>query len=141
MQVINEQERDIAELREQQAPTRRAVVPALAEPPAVSAQVLARHTYQGIGSRLDVLLGQLRGALEIRRTLAPNRTVRSVVTSPERSPFKPPALQASSNALIRRASDIRTKTGVVRLRQRNTGEKDGKRPKMGFAAGARCSDK
>jgi hypothetical protein len=37
-------------------------------------------------------------------------------------------------------SNIRTKTGVVRLRQRKGPERDGKRPEMGFRAGAAGSD-
>jgi hypothetical protein len=94
MQVTNEQERDIAELREQQAPHEARRCPgARGAPGGVRPSSCSAHL-SGIGSRLDVLLGQLRGALEIRRTLAPNRTVRSVLTSPERSPFAFPALQA-----------------------------------------------
>jgi hypothetical protein len=70
-----------------------------------------------------------------------NQTVRSRFTPPEREPFKPARLRASSNSLNYRASNIHTKTAVVRLRQRKRPGRDGKRPKMGFRAGARGSDK
>jgi hypothetical protein len=48
---------------------------------------------------------------------------------------------ASSNFLIFQASKNRTKTGVVRLRQRKGPTRDGKGREMGFAAAARGSDK
>jgi hypothetical protein len=70
-----------------------------------------------------------------------NRTVRSRRTPPERAPFKPAPLRVSSNTLISRASNIRTKTAVVRLRQRERPEGDKKRPKIGLSAGLGGSDR
>jgi hypothetical protein len=43
---------------------------------------------------------------------------RAIVTPPERAPFKPAPLGLSSNSLNFPAFNIRTKTGVVRLRRR-----------------------
>jgi hypothetical protein len=68
------------------------------------------------------------------------RTVRSRFTPPERGSFKPQPYRPPCNLLICRASDNRTKTGMVRLRQRKGPERDGKRPKTGFRAGTRGSD-
>jgi hypothetical protein len=70
-----------------------------------------------------------------------NQAVRSRFTPPERDSFKPAPLRASSNSLNYRASDIRTKMAVVRLRRRKWAERDRKRPEMGLAAAARGSDK
>ncbi len=71
----------------------------------------------------------------------PNRPIRSQLTSPERGSFKPAPSQAPSNPLKLCGSDNRTKLGVVRLCQRKGPERDGKRPQMGFGAGACGSDK
>jgi hypothetical protein len=73
------------------------------------------------------------------RRFVPNRTVRSLFPPPERGSFKPTPLRASSNLLIFQASNIRTKTGVVRLRQRKGAGRDGKRPILGPSADARGS--
>ena len=76
--------------------------------------------------------------VEIRRTkMLPyqKRIVRSLLTPPGRAPFKPIPLRACSNALICRAFDNRTKMAVVRLRQRKSAERGGKRPQMGLSAG------
>ena len=83
--------------------------------PSSAALTLAAHTEP---SRFDSGLPRLSAALA-------NRT-----------PFL-----ASSNLLILRASNNRTETAVVRLRERKGLERDGKRPEMGFGAGARSSDK
>jgi hypothetical protein len=56
-------------------------------------------------------------------------------------PSNPHPFERTLNHRIVPGSDIRTKTGVVRLRQRKGPERDGKRPKMGFAAGVRGSEK
>jgi hypothetical protein len=69
-----------------------------------------------------------------------NRVVRSLLTSPERSTFKPAAQLASHNPLIWQASHNRTKTAVVRLLRRKWGERDGKRPEVGPPAGPHGSD-
>jgi hypothetical protein len=50
----------------------------------------------------------------------------------KRNAFRTRTARLSSNSLNSRASDIRTKTGVVRLRQRKGPEKDRKSPKMGL---------
>jgi hypothetical protein len=71
----------------------------------------------------------------------PNHIISPRFTPPERGSFKPRPLRASCNLLIRQASSNRTKTGVVRLRQRKWPAKDRKRPKMGSRASARGSDK
>jgi hypothetical protein len=70
-----------------------------------------------------------------------NRTVRSLFTSPERGSFKPTPLLAPPNILILQDFDNRTKTGVVRLRQRKGAKRGRKRPKIGFGAGTHGSDK
>ena len=62
-------------------------------------------------------------------------------TSPEGACFKPMPRRACSNLLISRASYIRTKMAVVRLRQRKAPKRGRKWPKMGFRAAARGSDK
>jgi hypothetical protein len=69
-----------------------------------------------------------------------NDSVRTPLTPPERAPFKPASLRVSSNPLSSRASYIRTKTGVVRLRQRKRAERDGKRLEMSRSAGPGGSD-
>jgi hypothetical protein len=71
-----------------------------------------------------------RGALS-------NRTVRSQPISPERGSFKPPRFLASANLLFLQAFDNRTKTGVVRSRQRKGPVRDGKQAEMGLAAATR----
>jgi hypothetical protein len=53
-----------------------------------------------------------------------NQTVRSRFTPPERESFEPARLRASSNSLNYRASNIRTKTAVVRLRRRKWAERE-----------------
>jgi hypothetical protein len=63
-----------------------------------------------------------------------------VFTSPERRFFKPDPLRGSSNPLNSRASNIRTKTAVVRLRQRKWAERDEKRPEVGLSRGPGGSD-
>jgi hypothetical protein len=68
------------------------------------------------------------------------KTFRLSLTPPKRGSFEPTSLVASRNLLICPASDIRTKTGVVRLQQRTPAERDGKRPEMGLTAAARGSD-
>jgi hypothetical protein len=70
----------------------------------------------------------------------PNRVVRSLLTPPERSSFKPTPPWAPSNPLRWRDSDIRTKMAVVRLRQRRCVGREGKRPKVGLLAGPGGSD-
>ncbi len=70
-----------------------------------------------------------------------SQTVRSRFTPPERDSFKPAPLRASSNSLNYRASNIRTKMAVVRLRQRKGSERGRKWPKMGFGGRPRGSDK
>jgi hypothetical protein len=82
-----------------------------------------------------------RGAILVPTASVLNRVVRSLLTSPERSTFKPAAQLASHNPLIWRASHNRTKMAVVRWRQRRGPERDGKRPEMGFRAGSRGSEK
>ena len=82
-----------------------------------------------------------RGAVPVPTASVPNSVVRSLLTSPERSTFKPAAQLASHNPLIWQASHNRTKMAVVRLHQRKRPERDGKRPQMGFGAGARSSDR
>ena len=72
--------------------------------------------------------------------MCPNRTVRSLFTSPERSFFKPDPLLAPSNPLNYRAFDIRTKMAVVRLLRRKWAERDEKRPEVGPRAGPHGSD-
>ena len=59
------------------------------------------------------------------------RTVsfRFQLASPERGSFKPTPPLALSNPLRLRGSDIRTKLAVVRLRQRNSAERDENGPK------------
>jgi hypothetical protein len=74
-------------------------------------------------------------------TMCPHRIVRSRSTSPERRSFKPAPLRASSNSLNYRASNIRTKTAVVRLRRRKWAERDGKWPEVGVAVVLCGSDK
>jgi hypothetical protein len=66
---------------------------------------------------------------------------RSLFTPPKRESFKPARLRAPSNSLNYRASNIRTKTAVVRLRRRRGPERDQKRPKMGLSASPRGSDR
>jgi hypothetical protein len=66
---------------------------------------------------------------------------RSPLTPPERSSFKPMHLWLRPNSLTFLTFNIRTKTGVVRLRRRKWAERDEKRPEMGLAAAARGSDK
>jgi hypothetical protein len=70
-----------------------------------------------------------------------HRRVRSRFTSPERDSFKPAPLRASSNSLNYRASNIRTKIAVVRLRQRKGPKRGRKWPKTGFEGRPRGSDK
>jgi hypothetical protein len=65
-----------------------------------------------------------------------NRMVRSRFTPPERESFEPARLRASPNSLNYRASNIRTKTAVVRLRRRKWAERDGNRPKVASQPGA-----
>jgi hypothetical protein len=62
-------------------------------------------------------------------------------TPPERGSFKPALLRPQSNPLISPASNIRTKTGVVRLRQRKGPARDEKRPDTGFPGRVCGSDK
>jgi hypothetical protein len=69
------------------------------------------------------------------------RTFRSQPTSPVRGSFKPVPPLAPSNLLISQASNIRTKTAVVRLRQRKWPDRKGKRPEMGLSAGPRGSER
>jgi hypothetical protein len=57
-----------------------------------------------------------------------NSIVRSRLSPPERSSFKPAPPRAPSNRLILRASNIRTKTGVVRLLQRKGPDRERKGP-------------
>jgi hypothetical protein len=52
-----------------------------------------------------------RGAILVPTASAPNRVVRSLLTSPERSTFEPAAQLASHNPLIWLASHNRTKMG------------------------------
>ena len=66
---------------------------------------------------------------------------RSLCTSPERRSFEPTPLRAPSKALICLPSDIRTKMGVVRLRQRKGTKRDRIWPKMGFGGRPGGSDK
>jgi hypothetical protein len=54
--------------------------------------------------------------------------------------FQTPPLRASCNLLICQAFNNRTKTGVVRLRQRKGPERDRKGYEMGFQADAHGSD-
>jgi hypothetical protein len=70
-----------------------------------------------------------------------NQTVRSRFTPPERDSFKPAPLRASSNSLNYRASHIRTKTAVVRLRRRKEAERGQNGPKRVLAVATRGSDK
>jgi hypothetical protein len=77
------------------------------------------------------------GRMKLRSELR----VRSPFTPPEGAPFKPASLLAPSNLLILRASNIRTKTAVVRLRQRKWPDREGKRPEMGLSAGPRGSER
>ena len=69
-----------------------------------------------------------------------NRMVRSRFTPPERESFKPARLRATSNSLNYRASNIRTKMAVVRLRRRKGAERDEKRPEVGLSRGPGGSD-
>ena len=71
----------------------------------------------------------------------PNRIVRSLLTPPKRSSFRPTPPWASSNPLRLRSPDIRTKMAVVRLRQRNLAKREGKRPEKSLLDGPRGSDK
>ena len=91
-------------------------------------------------SRLALCLASSRhvGRAKRRTETAP---FRSQLTPPERRSFEPTPVRASCKTLICLASDIRTKTGVVRLCQRKGPERGEKGPKMGFRAGVRGSDK
>jgi hypothetical protein len=60
--------------------------------------------------------------------------------SPEGASFKPLRCQRHRNSLISYDSDIRTKTGVVRLCQRKGAYRDARRPEMGSRAGAPGSE-
>ena len=100
----------------------------------------SRHT-QGVRSRLDVPLGVAPPRPRDPDETCPNGSVRSRLTSPERSFFKPGPLRTTSNPLSYRAFNIRTKTAVVRLLRRKGPERGEKRPEMGFRAGARGSEK
>jgi hypothetical protein len=59
-----------------------------------------------------------------------NRTVRSLLTPPEREFFKAALLCVPSNTLSCLDFDIRTKMAVVRLLRRKWAERDKKRPEM-----------
>jgi hypothetical protein len=67
----------------------------------------------------------------------PNQTVRTWPISPEGASFKPVRCQKHRNSLISRQSDIRTKTGVVRLCQRKGAYRDARRARNGLPG--RCS--
>jgi hypothetical protein len=66
-----------------------------------------------------------------------NGVVRSLLTSPERSSFKPTRPRTSCNTLISQAFNNRTKMGVVRLCQR-TGARETKNGPKNGAAGRRA---
>ena len=68
-----------------------------------------------------------------------NQTVRSRFTPPS-GIFQTRSLRASSNSLNYRASNIRTKMAVVRLRRRKWAEREGKQAQSGPRAGRRGSD-
>jgi hypothetical protein len=91
----------------------------------------------GHGRPIDALPSQVRSAAEAD-TL--NRMVRSRFTLPGRKSFKPDLLRAPSNSLNYRASNIRTKTAVVRLHRRKSAERDEKRPELDPQAGRHGSD-
>ncbi len=71
-----------------------------------------------------------QGAILVRTASVPNRVVRSLLTSLERSTFEPATQLASHNPLIWRASHNRTKMAVVRLLRRKWAGRDRKRPKV-----------
>jgi hypothetical protein len=60
----------------------------------------------------------------------PNHIIRSRFTPPERAPFEPAPLRVVFEPLNSRSSYIRTKTAVVRLRQRKPAKRDEKRPEV-----------
>jgi hypothetical protein len=76
----------------------------------------------------------------VRRSAAPNRIVRPRHTSPKRWLFKPTPRIVPYKPLISLAFNIRTKTGMVRLRWRKWAKRDRKPPEMGSRAGARGSE-
>ena len=81
-----------------------------------------------VGHRFAVLSGDVAVG-SVRQHSSPNQNVRTPLTSPEGSSFKPAPLRPWSNPLILPASNNRTKTGVVRLRQRKGPKREEKSPK------------